>query len=737
MADVTVTLGARDTGLQAALTRAQGAANAFKATFANMAAPLAALGGLAAGFAAVKASLDMGGRLSDISAQTGIAVADLMLLEQAFKNNGLAADQVGPSVNRLQRAIVEAGQGSTASAEIFSRLGLSLSQLESQSPAEQFKTVAAAIQSLQSPAARTAAAMEIFGRSGGKLLTLFADTSAFDKAATQVGGLASVMDANATRFDSISDSLAAAGLKGQQLSASFTAALAPALERIAAALDQTDLTGLGQSLGTIAAAAINLTTTLSGMIPQIIGVTVAFAAFRSGFSANVLTTISRIGPISTAAFAQVRLGMASINFASFAAAGRAAFTSIAVSARAAAAAIRSALVATGIGAIVMGITMAIDALISRIAAAGAAIDDLSSSMQDSVSAAQSLYNEVDNISTGLEKIAFGKRLEEEIERSRKKIEELQANTELEAVDRDMGIAGLQSQIASLERLRAAAANITPEVLAQRQAEKDRAAALEESQRQAAALNSELGKSKVALDQKIADAAFGELTPAQQKSTTLSGVGAASTGQVDAEIASLAAKRESSFLLAEEAERLNALISARTKLVDIEKAINTERERAEEQAARDKEREESERRIALEKEASNAALRETLDLELRIAEARAGKNTGEEARLQWLKDYNEALQRAQEIGMGDNAFSFARRSANAAMQERQGEGKNPLQPTMQQATNQPLFASSLAKIGGGGGIAGAPALLDESRKQTLFLKRIADGITRLGPQPLLA
>lgn len=735
MADVTVTLGAKDTGLQAAITRAQGAAKGFMATFSNVAGPLAALGGLAGAFSAVKSSLDMGGRLSDISSQTGIAVGDLVVLEQAFKNSGLAAEQVGPSINRLQRAIVEAGQGSGTQAAIFEKLGLSLSQLETQSPAEQFKTVAAAIQSLQSPAARTTAAMEIFGKSGGKLLTLFSDSNAFASAATQVGGLASTMDANAGRFDAISDSLGAAGLKGQQLSAAFTAALAPALERIAAALDQTDLTGLGQNLGAIAAAAINLTTTLSGMIPQIVGVTVAFAAFRSGFSANVLTSISRIGPVSTAAFAQVRLGMASINFSSFAAAGRATFTTIAVSARAAAAAIRSALVATGIGAIVMGITMAIDALISRIAAAGAAVDDLSSSMQDSVSSARALYEEIDKISSEADKVAFGKRLEEEIERSRKKIEELQKNTELDGDDRNMGISGLQSQIASLERLRAAAANITPEVLAQRQAEKDRAAALEESERRAAALNAELGKSKASLDQKIADASFGELDSGTQKQTTLDSVGAASTGQVDAEIASLAAKRESSFLTAQEAERMDALISARSKLVDIEKSINTERERAAEQADRDKEREESERRIALEKEASNAALRETLDLELRISEARAGKNTGEEARLQWIKDYNEALQRAQEIGMGDNAFTFASRSANAAMQDSQGE--NALKPQMQQGTMEPLFASSLAKIGGGGGIAGAPALLDESRKQTLFLKRIAEGITRLGPQPMLA
>jgi hypothetical protein len=70
------------------------------------------------------------------------------------------------------------------------------------------------------------------------------------------------------------------------------------------------------------------------------------------------------------------------------------------------------------------------------------------------------------------------------------------------------------------------------------------------------------------------------------------------------------------------------------------------------------------------------------------------------------------------------------TALGALEERNAAGAR--------ATNQPLFASSLAKIGGGGGIAGGPsALLDENRRQTQFLRRIAEGISKLNPTPLLA
>jgi hypothetical protein len=722
------------------MNRAQGAAKNFMSTFSNVAAPLAALGSLAGAFAAVKSSLDMGGRLSDISSQTGIAVGDLVVLEQAFKNAGLGAEQVGPSINRLQRAIVQAGQGGTGASDTFAKLGLSLAQLESQSPSEQFKSVATAIQGIQSPAARTAAAMEIFGKSGGKMLTLFSDSNAFATAATQVGGLAGVMAANAGSFDSISDSLGAASLKGQQLSAAFTAALAPALERIATTLDQTDLTGLGEMLGGVALAAINLGGVLAQMIPQIVGVTVAMALFKSGFDAKVMTMFSTLGPKALAAFAQVRAGMASISWSGFATAGRTALTSVAVAARAAGVAIKGALISTGIGILVAALASGVEFIMGKLDQAKEAIRRIEDASNDSANTVRGLQGEFKNISSAADKISFAANVEKEIDRVKAKLGELNSDDSLSESQREDIAVHYRIEIGLLEKMKSSMAKISPEIMAQRQAEKDRAAALAESERQAASLNEELGKGKTALDKKIADSAFNELGAQEQKDTTLSGVGLGSTAAVDAEVAALAAKREATFLTGEEAKRMEALLEARSKLVDIEKSINDERDRAAEQAARDQERAEAEARVAAEKAAANAELQKTLQLELAIAEARASKNTQEEGKLQFVKDYQAALERARQAGIeGNEAFDFANRSANAEFAQRQQDGSPSAQTTQAtQATNQPLFASSLAKIGGGGGIAGGPAaLLDENRRQTNFLRQIAQRLGNLNPTPLLA
>lgn len=64
--------------------------------------------------------------------------------------------------------------------------------------------------------------------------------------------------------------------------------------------------------------------------------------------------------------------------------------------------------------------------------------------------------------------------------------------------------------------------------------------------------------------------------------------------------------------------------------------------------------------------ANKERREALDLEVRIAEAKAAGNIEEEKRLKWMKDYKAALEQAQAAGMGDKAFGFATRMANAQM-----------------------------------------------------------------------
>lgn len=212
--------------------------------------------GLAAGMIAlrktiigVKDAFDLGGTLSDISAQTGIAAGDLEVLRMAFDDAGISADKVGPSVNKLQRAMVEAGEGNEQSARAFADLGLNLATLRRMTPAEQFERVAGALAALPDPAQRAARAMQIFGRSGGELLTLFTDPAAIRNAKTTLGGQAEILNRSAAQFDRVSDLIKNASIKLRGIFVGIADRIAPVIQTFMEQLNRVDWSGLGQRLG--------------------------------------------------------------------------------------------------------------------------------------------------------------------------------------------------------------------------------------------------------------------------------------------------------------------------------------------------------------------------------------------------------------------------------------------------------------------------------------------------------
>jgi hypothetical protein len=97
------------------------------------------------------------------------------LLSACSNRSPLSA--VGPAIARLSRFMVEASTGGTAQIETMNKLGLSYAQLKNLTPTEQMRMLAKSIMALPTPAERTAAAMDIFGKSGRTLIPLFANFS--------------------------------------------------------------------------------------------------------------------------------------------------------------------------------------------------------------------------------------------------------------------------------------------------------------------------------------------------------------------------------------------------------------------------------------------------------------------------------------------------------------------------------------------------------------------------------
>ena len=129
-------------------------------------------GGAVTAFAAlsVKSFTDTADAIGDMSTQTGLSLATLSGLRLAGNEAGVSLDALGTSFNLLQRRLTEAAQGNKEAADSLTAIGVSVDQLLALSPDEQLGAVADAIASISDPAARSAAAMDAFGRSGAQLL---------------------------------------------------------------------------------------------------------------------------------------------------------------------------------------------------------------------------------------------------------------------------------------------------------------------------------------------------------------------------------------------------------------------------------------------------------------------------------------------------------------------------------------------------------------------------------------
>lgn len=237
------------------------------------------MGGIAAGFAAaaaaaaglavgIKKAIDIGGALSELSARTGVADGELRVLQMAFERAGMSADQVGPAVNRMQRAIVEASTASKEAQQAFSNIGLSLDSIRNLSPEQQFEAIGQAIAGLKDPAAQAAATMQIFGRGAGNLLAIFKDSGALGDAASAIGAQAEILTRNANLFDRASDILNTIGSKLEGFFVGVADQVVPAILPLLEAADGLDFSGLGQDLGN--AIAFGLTVITSGNLGNIL-----------------------------------------------------------------------------------------------------------------------------------------------------------------------------------------------------------------------------------------------------------------------------------------------------------------------------------------------------------------------------------------------------------------------------------------------------------------------------------
>lgn len=199
--------------------------------------------------AGIKNIADLGGGLSDLSSQTGLTVKEVMIFQQAFKDAGISIESLSIAVSQLDKNLATAKLNGGDVAKSFKRIGVDLNELSSLSSADRFLKVSNAISSLGDETIKTQTAMVIFGKSGAKLKSLWADPLAFQKAERILGRMPALVEKNAELWDSISDSLGNIGIKSQQFFAGFLSQSDTAIRRLLDMFEGLDFTGLGEKFG--------------------------------------------------------------------------------------------------------------------------------------------------------------------------------------------------------------------------------------------------------------------------------------------------------------------------------------------------------------------------------------------------------------------------------------------------------------------------------------------------------
>ncbi|MCC7408879.1 MAG: hypothetical protein IT442_12460 [Phycisphaeraceae bacterium] len=151
--------------------------------------------------AATKVFAGMGDDLAKMSARTGVSVESLSELGFAAELSGMNLEDLETSLRKMQKTLVEATSGSTGAVDALAKLGLTAADLQGLSPDEQLKRIADRLASIRDPALRAALAMEVFGKTGTKLLPLMQDGAAGIEAlqhqARELGLTISTQDAKA------------------------------------------------------------------------------------------------------------------------------------------------------------------------------------------------------------------------------------------------------------------------------------------------------------------------------------------------------------------------------------------------------------------------------------------------------------------------------------------------------------------------------------------------------------
>ncbi len=189
-----------------------GLVNPFTVGLAAVAAFGASASAVASGLLDLEDRVEKLGNTAD---KLGVSFEFIQLIEEAGNRSGVSIESVSSAFGKLQKTLAGADEESKAATESLAKLGVSFADLENLSPEEQIRLVGEKLQGIEDPAKRTAAAMQIFGKSGADLLPFFANLGPAADDIERLGGSLTAIDRS--RIDDFGAGIDALGVASSRL----------------------------------------------------------------------------------------------------------------------------------------------------------------------------------------------------------------------------------------------------------------------------------------------------------------------------------------------------------------------------------------------------------------------------------------------------------------------------------------------------------------------------------------
>jgi len=175
-----VELLADDSKLQQGLTRAQASLRGFGSSLQAIGLPLMAVGTAITGSLslAVSSFTSVGDSLAKMSRRVGLSVETLSAFSHAANRGGMDVETLETGIRKMHQTLYDAGRGMGDAGRTLAALGLKASDLAALSPEDQFRKIADRLSQIQNPGTRAALAVDLFGKSGARLLPMLEDGAA-------------------------------------------------------------------------------------------------------------------------------------------------------------------------------------------------------------------------------------------------------------------------------------------------------------------------------------------------------------------------------------------------------------------------------------------------------------------------------------------------------------------------------------------------------------------------------